>query len=86
MDSSKESRNNTGWISYIHVVPAHRKKTFATQLLGLAVSDFRKLRREKLRIELPSGSMGINFMSKCGFTVLNVTDKFCLMEKNIKNW
>ena len=86
IDTKKDGRNNIGWVSYIHVVPAHRKKTFATQLLGLAISDFRKLRREKLRIEIPSGSFGINFMSKCGFEVLNVTDKFCLMEKDIKNW
>ena len=86
LDSKKESRQKTGWISYIHVVPTHRKKTFATQLLGLAISDFRKQRREKLRINIPSGSMGINFMSKFGFNVLDVTDSFCLMEKNIKNW
>ena len=86
IDTKRESRQNAGWISYIHVVPAHRKKTFATQLLGMAVSDFRKLRREKLRIEIPSGSLGINFMTKSGFEILDVTDRFCLMEKNIKNW
>lgn len=86
IDTKRDSRQSVGWISYIHVVPTHRKKTFATQLLGLAVSDFRKLRREKLRIEIPSGSIGINFMSKCGFEALDVTDRFCLMEKNIRNW
>ena len=86
IDTKRESRQNNGWISYIHVVPNHRKKTFATQLLGLAVSDFRRLRRENIRIEIPSGSLGINFMSKCGFKVLDVTDRVCLMEKNIKNW
>jgi len=86
IDTKRDSRQNTGWISYIHVVPAHRKKTFATQLFGLAVSDFRKLRREKLRMEIPSGSPGINFMSKCGFDTLDVTDTVCLMEKYIKNW
>jgi len=86
IDSSRDSRQKAGWISYIHVVPAHRQKTFATQLLGLAISDFRKLKREKIRIEIPSGSLGINFMSKFGFEVLDVNDKFCFMEKNIKNW
>jgi len=86
IDSNKDKKKRIGWVSYIHVVPAHRNKNYATQLLGLAVSDFRKLRRERLRLELPSGSMGINFMSKAGFEVLDVTDTVCLMEKNIKNW
>jgi len=86
IDTKRESRHKTGWISYIHVVPNHRKKTFATQLLGLAISDFRKLQREKIRIEIPSGSLGINFMAKYGFEALDVTDQFCLMEKNIVNW
>jgi len=86
LDTIKGRNKTTGWISYIHVVPAHRKKQFATQLVGMAVSDFRKLKREKLRMEIPSGSMGINFMSKCGFNVLDVTDTTCLMEKDIKNW
>jgi len=86
IDTKRDQRIHIGWVSYIHVVPAHRKKTFATQLLGTAVSDFRSLQREKLRIEIPSGSLGINFMSKCGFEVLDVTDTMCLMEKDIKNW
>ena len=86
IDTHKDGKYGIGWISYIHVVPAHRNKKFATQLLGLAISDFRKLKRERLQIEIPSGSLGINFMSKQGFEVLDVTDKYCLMEKDIKNW
>jgi len=86
MDSKRDKNRNKGWISYIHVVPGHRKKSFATQLLGLTISEFRKMQREKLRIEIPSGSLGINFMSKCGFEVLDTTDITCLMEKDIKNW
>jgi len=86
LDTKRDRAKSTGWISYIHVVPAHRNKNFATQLIGTAVSDYRKLKREKIRIEIPSGSLGINFMSKCGFNVLDVTDATCLMEKDIKNW
>lgn len=86
IDSKRDEKLKIGWISYIHIIPAHRKKGFGTQLLGLAMSDFRKLQRNKLRMELPSGSLGINFMSKCGFEVLDVTDTVCLMEKDIKNW
>jgi len=86
IDTKRDSKLSTGWLSYIHVVPSHRQKSYATQLLGLAISDFRKMRRERLRMELPSGSLGINFMSKYGFDVLDVNDQICLMEKNIKNW
>jgi len=86
LDTKKDSKQGIGWLSYIHVIPAHRQKGFATQLLGLAISDFRKLKREYIRIEVPSGSLGINFLSKFGFKTLDVTDQKCLMEKEIKNW
>jgi len=86
IDTQKDCKVNIGWISYLHVIPKHRGNTFGTQLLGLAISDFRKLKRDRLRIELPSGNLGINFMSKYGFDVLNVTDQLCLMEKGIRNW
>lgn len=86
LDTLREANRKVGWISYVHVVPQHRRSTFGTQLIGVAVSDFRKLRREKLRIELPSGSPGINFMGKCGFTVMLTTETTCQMEKDIKNW
>lgn len=86
LDTYREANRGIGWISYVHVVPQHRLHTFGTQLIGLAVSDFRKLRREKLRIELPSGSPGINFMGKCGFSVMLTTETLCQMEKYIRNW
>jgi len=86
LDTIRDQSRGIGWISYLHVVPGHREKTFGTQLLGVAVSELRKLRREKLRIEIPSGSLGINFTSKWGFTVLDVSDSTCLMEKDIRNW
>jgi probable phosphoglycerate mutase len=86
LDTKRDRKSGIGWISYVHVIPLQRNKTFGTQLLGLAISDFRKLRRRKLRIEIPSGSLGINFMVKYGFNVLDVSDKTCLMEKDIRNW
>jgi probable phosphoglycerate mutase len=86
IDTKRDKRANIGWISYIHVIPKHRNKSFATQLLGLAISDFRKLKREVARIELPSGSMGINFMSRYGFNPIDVNDVKCVMEKDIRNW
>lgn len=85
LDTLRDKNRGIGWISYMHVIPERRDKSYGTQLLGLAVSDYRKLGREKLRITLPSGSMGINFMGKYGFSVLDITYTECIMEKDIKN-
>ena len=86
LDTKKDKHRGIGWLRYLHVIPPKRDMSYGTQLLGMAISDFRKLRRERLRAELPSGSLGINFMSKYGFNTLDVNDNTCLMEKNIKNW
>jgi len=86
LDTLREANRKRGWISYIHVIPKHRGKTFGMQLLGQAISDFRKLGRERLHMEMPSGTPGINFMIKCGFNVLLTTETNCHMEKDIKNW
>ena len=86
LDTKKNSKAGIGWLSYIHIIPVRRNNGYGTQLLGMAISDFRKLRREKLRIEVPSGSPGINFLSRHGFSVLDDSDNICLMEKYIRNW
>lgn len=85
LDSKRGANRAIGWISYLHVIAHRRESTYGTQLLGVAVSDFRKLKREKLQVELPSGNPGINFMLKCGFKVLITTETTCLMEKDIRN-
>ena len=85
-DTHREENRKTGWLSYIHVIPHHREKSFGTQLLGLAISDFRKLGREKIHIELPTDIPGYNFMIRCGFEVLLTTHTSCTMEKDIRNW
>jgi len=86
IDTKRDKKKQAGWISYIHVVPMHRNKSYATQLLGLAISDFRRLRRERVFIEMPSGSSGIKFLNRYGFEVVENTDTTCLMEKDIRNW
>jgi len=85
MDTIREKHRDTGWISYIHVVPQHRSKAYGVQLLGVAISTFRALGRSKLRIELPSGSPFVNFFGKYDFETLDATDELCVMEKDIRN-
>jgi len=84
-DTHREENRKTGWLSYIHVIPKHREKSFGTQLLGLAISDFRKLGREKIHIEIPTDIPGYNFMLRCGFNVLFNSHTGCTMEKDIRN-
>ena len=86
IDTRRKAQSNIGWISYMHVVPQRRNKTYGTQLLGLAISDFRKLRREKVQIELPSGNLATNFLFKHDFSIKDMSDTVCLMEKDIRNW
>lgn len=86
LDTRSGASDNIGRISYIYVAKQHRKRTYGVQLIGLAVSDFRKLRREKLQIDLPSGHSSIAFFIKCGFYALAETGARCLLEKDIKNW
>ncbi|MCL2249341.1 MAG: bifunctional histidine phosphatase family protein/GNAT family N-acetyltransferase [Oscillospiraceae bacterium] len=85
LDTIREKQRNYGWMSYVHVVPQHRKRNYGVQLLGVAISVFRHLGREKLRIELPSGNPGVNFFLKYGFEVLDASDELCVMEKDIRN-
>ena len=85
LDTKKDRGEGIGWISYIHVASAHRGKSFTTQLLGLAISVFRKLKRERLRIELPSDSPGVSFLQRFDFEVVDTAGNLITMEKNIKN-
>jgi len=86
LDTVRDRHRNFGWLKYLHVLPSQRDNTYGTQLLGIAISDFRKLRREKMLIDMPAGSLAIDFMSKYGFNILDTDDKNCLMEKDIRNW
>lgn len=85
IDTVREKQRNIGWMSYIHIVPQYRKRSFGAQLLGVAISVFRGLGREKLRIEFPTGSSGVNFFEKYGFETLDASDELCVMEKDIRN-
>lgn len=85
LDTIREKQRGIGWISYIHVVPKHRNRSYGVQLLGVAVSIFRSLGRDWLRLELPSGSPGVNFVAKYDFETLDTSDDLCVLEKDIRN-
>ena len=86
LDTGTDSDYNTGWISHIYIKPELRRMGLGIQLLGHAVSEYRKLRRDKLRMEVSADSPAANFCARYGFIRIGVTRTFCLMEKDIRNW
>jgi len=85
-DGSSQLAGSVGWIDYIYVRPEFRKNNFGVQLLGQAVSVFRGLRCERLRIGIPNGSPTTGFFEKFECVKVNEEKKQCIMEKNIRNW
>ena len=86
LDIFKESGDNVGWISRIYIKPELRHMYFGIQLLGQAVSEYRKLRRESVRLEAEAGSPLTCFCEKYGFAKTGESGSLCVMEKNIRNW
>ena len=86
LDTAENSSDNFGLIDYIFVKPELRLHNFGIQLIGQAVSHFRKQRRDKLRIELPRNSASLGFFRKFEFEKAAESDTSFILEKNIRNW
>ena len=74
-----------GWIRYIFVRPDLRYKNFGVQLLGQAVSVFRDLGLERLRVCIPKNSPTRGFFEKFEFKKISEKNDQCVLEKNIDN-
>ena len=86
LDTARDSNEKAGWIASIIIKPEFRRIGYGVQLLGQAVSVFRKLGREKLRLEAEPDSPLMMFCLKYGFVENGSSGRLRLMEKNIKNW
>ena len=86
LDTARDSGDNAGWISQIFIKPELRRMYYGIQLLGQAVSEYRKLRREKLRLEAEANSPLMSFCNEFGFTNVGKPGSLFLMEKGIRNW
>jgi len=75
-----------GWIRYIYVKPEMRKRNFGVQLLGQAVSESRRNRREILRAGLQSGDPSTGFFKKFDFKWEGEDEAYCILAKNVRNW
>jgi len=78
--------NKAGWIRYIFVKPEMRKRNFGVQLLGQAVSESRRQRREILRVGVHYGDPSIGFFKKFDFKLEGGDKTFCILAKNVRNW
>jgi len=86
IDINRESSDNTGWISYLHVRQQLRRKTYGTQLLGQAVSDFRKLRRDTLKVGIAPDDPAVEFFKRYKFDIIHESENRIIMEKSLINW
>ena len=86
LNENKGSNEGIGWISYIYIKPEFQRKGYGIQLLGYAISVFRRLRREKLRVEVRTDGAALAFYSKFEFEITGRTETRCFLEKNIRNW
>jgi len=73
-----------GRIDYLYIKPEYRSMNLGVQLIGLAVSEFRKLGKEFLLVDAPPGNPAVKLCLKDGFEILEETDKLCRMRKRIK--
>ena len=82
LDTGRETGENAGWIDTLHIGPEHRRNGFSIQLIGQALSEYRRLGREKLRIEAENSDRTAAYCAKYGFTGCMSEDNF-VMEKDI---
>jgi len=78
------SNENTGWISYLYLKPEYRRRNFSVQLLGQAISEFRRIGKEFIRIEAQTDSPAYKLCLKDGFEILSEADGMCLMQKSLR--
>ena len=87
-DSEKPGHLNdeAGWISSIYVKPEFRGDGCGAQLLGVAISEFRKSKTEYLRIETPLDDHLVIFFNYHGFEEVEKSGDKLIFEKRIRNW
>ena len=88
LDILREARNGCGWICLCYVEPACRRMQIGAQLIGHAVSVFRRLGRRAIRLSVYEGNRGaIRFYEEFGFQTVGETEgvssRLLIMEKEL---
>lgn len=88
LDMERGKEEGCGWISLCFVEEAERRHLLGVQLIGHAVSTFRKLGRRHIRLSVYEGNEGaIRFYQAYDFHIVGSTEgvigRLLLMEKDI---
>ena len=88
LDTEREKVEGRGWICLCYVEAPYRRLQLGAQLIGHAVSLFRRLGRRAVRLSVYEGNAGaIRFYEEFGFRVLGETEgvssRLLLMEKEL---
>ena len=88
LDQNRASEHNSGWISLLYLTSEKRRLGFAPQLLGHAVSFFRKAGNDKIRLHVAeTNERAITFYQREGFICIEkergVRGYLLLMEMQI---
>ena len=68
LDTQRYSEDNAGYIPFFYLMPERRARGLGVQLIGQAVSYFRPLGRDKLRLRCaPYNTNAKRFYEKYGF-------------------
>ena len=68
LDTYRAREDNAGWISFCYLAPDFRNRGLGVQLVGHAVSVFRRLGRQSLRLHVSAeNKAAISFYQKLGF-------------------
>lgn len=75
IDPEKGREENAGWISLLYVEPSQRQRRLGIQLVGHAVSMFRKMGRKSIRLHVSkTNGKALGFYRNNGFSVLRETE------------
>ena len=88
LDTARGAAEKLGWICLCYVVPEYRRSQLGAQLIGHAVSLFRRLGRRAVRLSVYEGNTGaIAFYEEYGFRVVGETEgvssRLLVMEKEL---
>ena len=88
LDTERDAEEGAGWICLCYIEAPYRRQQLGVQLIGHAVSVFRRLGRKAIRLSVFSGNEGaIRFYEEYGFRAVDETEgvsgKLFIMEKKI---
>ena len=88
LDTERERHRGCGWICLCYVEPACRRMQIGAQLIGHAVSVFRRMGRRAIRLCVFEGNTGaIRFYEEFGFRAVGETEgvasRLFIMEKEL---